>query len=73
MMQASTGKLDMQLQKTTEGGKPITVNNNMDFTVNADSKGAGTGLTADQVAELAARAARATFQLELQSVAVGLI
>lgn len=73
MMQASTGKLDMQLRKTTEGGKPITVHNNMDFTVNADSKGAGTGLTADQVAELAARAARATFQLELQSVAVGLI
>lgn len=74
MMQASTSKLDVQLQKSTgTAGKALTVNNNMDFTVNADSSGAGTGLTADQVAELAARAARATFQLELQTVSVGLI
>lgn len=73
-MQASTGKLDVMMQKTTEAGsKSTTITNNMDFTVNAESKGAGTGLTADQVAELAAQAARATFQLQLQTVTVGMI
>lgn len=74
MMQASTGKLDVMMQKTTEAGSKVTnVTNNMDFTVNADSKDGKTGLTADQIAELAARAARATFNIELQRVSVGML
>lgn len=74
MMQAGTGKLDVMMQKTTEAGSRVTnVTNNMDFTVNADQKDGRTGLTADQIAELAARAARATFNVELQRVSVGMI
>lgn len=73
MMQASNGKLDVAMQKSTEAGSRSTVvTNNMDFTVNANSDGK-TGLSADQIAQLAAQAARATFQVELQRVSVGML
>ena len=75
MLTANDGKLNMQLQNQTNlGSKTTTITNNMDFTVHAPANADGkTGLTAQQVAELAAEAARATFNIQIQRVTVGLI
>ena len=75
MLKESNSKMDLSLQKTTQQGKrDVKVENNMEFNVNAPAASDGkTGLTADQVAELAAQAARATFNLQLQRVTVGLV
>lgn len=75
MLKAGTGKMDLEMQKTTNLGKrDVKVENNMEFNVNAPANADGkTGLTADQISELAAQAARATFNIQMQRVTVGMI